>query len=71
MNNLIEVAYVCNGTACKDGCSGCGFTTDICHAENFKYLGAGKYIERDRKSVIIFHVDSKVRHFNENGEEIE
>ena len=45
---LGEVAYVCDRKACKVCSSEDGFcyhTTDIHHAENFTYIGEGKFAE--------------------------
>jgi hypothetical protein len=44
----VQVAYVCDGRACADGCNNpeCRHTCDISHAKNFEYVGDGKYMEK-------------------------
>jgi hypothetical protein len=62
------VAYKCDHLRCKDGCNNCGFTTDIEHAVNFKYLGAGKFIEEEPKYSFTFKANGVERTYAFNGD---
>ena len=43
----LKIAYLCDGTACKN-CSGdCTHTADIRHAKNFKEVAPGKFMEKE------------------------
>ena len=43
-----RVMYLCDGKTCsKCDNSECHHTYDISHAKNFKYVGDGKYIEKE------------------------
>lgn len=49
----MEVLYLCDRRACKEGCGGpfCEHTTDIRHAKNFETYNLGDrilFVERER-----------------------